>query len=71
MYCKSVNNFCKIKVGIFRQGETYKAEILGAQTEKPIFTRAFSEMILAFGFCSVVNQLSKQSIENIINNPLI
>ena len=58
-------------VGIFLVKNTYRARILSFDigsndTEQPIFTRTFSEIVLALGFCNVINQLSKKSVERIM-----
>jgi len=62
------NNIENINVGIFRNGNSYTAKILSFDNEQPVFTRSFSEMILAIGYCNMVNQLSKESVERVIMN---
>ena len=63
------NNIENISVGIFRNGDSYAAKILPldyCKTEQPVFTRSFSEMVLALGYCNVINQISKKSVEQIM-----
>ena len=75
------NNIENINVGIFRNGNSYTAKIIlfnngcrdvarnvstAATVEQPIFTRSFSEMVLALGYCNVMNKLSKKSVERIM-----
>jgi len=63
------NNIENISVGIFRNGNSYTAKILSLDTmttEQPVFTRSFPEMVLALGYCNVINQISKKSVEKIM-----
>ena len=65
---KNVEN---IRVGIFRNGDSYTAKILpfdydNAATEQAVAIRSFSEMALALGYCFVINQVSKASVEQIM-----
>ena len=74
------NNIENIRVGIFQNGKSYTAKIFpfdyGGRdvacrvstraTEPPVFIRSFSEMVLAIGYCNVINQLSKESVERIM-----
>ena len=84
------NNIENINVGIFRNGNSYTAEIIfgcdgncgGGRdvarnvstachvstmaNEQPVFVRSFSEMVLAIGYCNVINQLSNESVERIM-----
>ncbi|MDR1654080.1 MAG: hypothetical protein LBS01_10645 [Prevotellaceae bacterium] len=72
-----------ISVGIFRNETSYYAQILpfppspagspcldelGKNRGKVIYKRSFSEMPLALGFCHVINNVSKESVEKIISN---
>ena len=64
------NNIENIRVGIFQNGKSYTAKIFPFDyirtTEPPVFIRSFSEMVLAIGYCNVINQLSKESVERIM-----
>jgi len=61
------NNIENINVGIFRNENSYTAKILPFESgEQPVFIRSFPEMVLALGYCNVMNQLSKKSIERIM-----
>ena len=73
------NNIENISVGIFRDGKSYTAKILSSDCgrdaarhvstktiEHPVFIRSFSEMVLALGYCNIINQLSKKSVERIM-----
>ena len=76
------NNVENINVGIFRNDNSYTAKILPVDfdlgrrdvarnlftmvTEQPVSIRSFPEMILALGYCNVINQLSKESVERIM-----
>jgi hypothetical protein len=61
------NNIQSISVGIFKTGNKYRAEILPVETrEEVIYTRSFSEMLFALGYCNVMNKLSKKSVERLI-----
>jgi len=76
------NNVENICVGIFQNGNSYTAKILPVdfdlgrrdvarniftmETEQPVSIRSFPEMILALGYCNVINQLSKESVERIM-----
>jgi len=60
------NNIENINVGIFRNEDSYTAKILPFDYEQPVSTRSFTEMVLALGYCNVINQLSKESVERIM-----
>ena len=61
------NNIENINVGIFKNENSYTAKIFPFDYgTKPVFVRSFSEMVLAVGYCNVINQLSKKSVERIM-----
>ena len=73
------NNIENISVGIFRNGNSYTAKILSFDysrdaachastrlTEQPVYTRSFPEIVLALGYCNIINQLSQKSVERIM-----
>jgi len=60
------NNIENIRVGIFRNGKAYTAKILSSGCGNPVYTRSFSEMVLALGYCNMINQLSQKSVERIM-----
>jgi hypothetical protein len=55
-------------VGIFRSNNGYCVRLITDDTtDNPIYRREFAEPILALGYCSVLNRLSKTSIDTIIS----
>jgi len=46
--------------------KTDATHCVSTATEQPVFIRSFSEMVLALGYCNVMNQLSKKSVERIM-----
>ena len=64
-------NIDNITVGIYKYNRSYEAKILGCDEEEtPVHTRSFSEMVLALGYCEVMNKLSNKSVKNIIKNDI-
>ena len=58
-------------VGIYKHKRSYEARILGCDEEEtPIYIRSFTDMVLALGYCSVINKLSNKSVKNIIKNDI-
>ena len=64
-------NMDSITVGIYKNNRSYETKILGSDEEEtPIYTRSFTDMVLALGYCEVMNKLSNKSVKNIIQNDM-
>ena len=64
-------NIDNITVGIYKYNRSYEAKILGCDEEEtPVYTRSFPEMVLALGYCKVMNELLNKSVKNIIKNDI-
>ena len=64
-------NIAGITVGIYKYKHSYEAKILGFDEEEtPVYTRSFSDMVLALGYCNIINKLSNKSVKNIIKNDI-
>ncbi len=58
-------------VGVFATKHGYQARVLPSGKSKdadggPVYTRKFLELVVAIGFCTVLNRLSKNSVERIM-----
>lgn len=58
-------------VGVFATERGYQARVIPSGEAKdasggPVYTRTFRELVLAIGFCTVLNRLSKNSVERIM-----
>lgn len=58
-------------VGVFATEHGYQARVLPSGEARdagdgPVYTRTFRELVLAIGFCNVLNQLSRNSVERIM-----
>jgi hypothetical protein len=61
----------KTVVGVFATERGYQARVLPSGEANyagggPVYTRSFRELVLAVGFCTVLNRLSKNSVERIM-----
>jgi len=61
----------QVKVSIFKKNRDYQIYLIlpGELTkydEPPVYTRSFSELLIALGYCKVLKMLSRKSIERII-----
>jgi hypothetical protein len=66
------NNIENISVGIFKIENSYTAKILPFDNvEHPVYIRSFPEMVLALGYCNVINKLSKKSVEKIMQMNIV
>lgn len=58
-------------VGVFSTKRGYQARVLPSGEVKdagggPVYTRTFRDLVLAIGFCTVLNRLSKNSVDRIM-----